>query len=160
MFYWPTRGTRKLRRSKERHPHPQVVKCHARWDGFLARESHIWIDGAVERKENTPEQVGVQVETPNILVVENMVESEVLYMTEEATIWLLNLGVSYHVTSHRSQFRQYTTRNFNVVWVSNSQHYVIVWMSTVELNLWGGSTLVLCYVRHILDVEFDMWKNM
>ena len=31
-------------------------------------------------------------EDPNILVVENMVESEVLLMTEEATSWLLDWG--------------------------------------------------------------------
>ena len=39
---------------------------------------------------------------PNILVIKNMVQSEVLYMTEEATSWLLDSGASYHVTPDRS----------------------------------------------------------
>ena len=40
----------------------------------------------------------------NILSIENSVESEVLITTEESSTWLLDLGTSYHVTLHRSQF--------------------------------------------------------
>ena len=43
----------------------------------------------------------------NILSIENPVESEVLLTTEESSTWLLDSGVSYHVTPHRYQFRQY-----------------------------------------------------
>ena len=79
----------------------------------------------------------------NILIVENMTKLEVLPMTEEATRWLLDLGAFYHVTPHRSQFRQYTTCNFNSVRVGNSQHCVVIGIVMVELNLPSGLTLVL-----------------
>ena len=37
---------------------------------------------------------------PNILSIENPIESEVLLMTEESSTWLLDTGTSYHVTPH------------------------------------------------------------
>ena len=37
---------------------------------------------------------------PNILSIENPVESEVLLTTEESSTWLLDSGASYHVTPH------------------------------------------------------------
>ena len=37
---------------------------------------------------------------PNILSIENPVESKVLLTTEESSIWLLDSGASYHMTSH------------------------------------------------------------
>ena len=52
---------------------------------------------------------------PNILIIKNMVKSEVLYMIKEATSWLLDSGASNHVTPNRSKFRQYTTCNFDSV---------------------------------------------
>ena len=36
---------------------------------------------------------------PNILSIENPVESEVLLTTEESSTWLLDSGVSYHVVA-------------------------------------------------------------
>ena len=56
-------GAGKLQGSKERHPQSQVVKCHARRDGFPTWEPHLWIDRATERKEGGSKQVGVQDET-------------------------------------------------------------------------------------------------
>ena len=41
---------------------------------------------------------------PNILSI----ELEVLLTIEESSTWLLDSGASYHVTPHRSQFRQYS----------------------------------------------------
>ena len=79
---------------------------------------------------------------PNILSIENTVESEVLLTTEESSTWLPDLGASYHVTPHRS-FRHYSDRHSDSVRVRNSQHCAIIRSGTVELNLPGGSTLVL-----------------
>ena len=45
---------------------------------------------------------------PNILSIENPVESEVLLTTEESGTWLLDLGASYHVSTYQSQFWQYS----------------------------------------------------
>ena len=47
----------------------------------------------------------------NILSIANPIESEVLLTIEESSTWLLDSGVSYHVTPHRSQFRQYSARH-------------------------------------------------
>ena len=92
---------------------------------------------------------------PNILSIENLVESEVLLTTEESSTWLLDSGASYHMTPHRSQFWQYLARHSDSVRVGNSQHCAIIGVGTVELNLLGttrahhcimtpsGSTLVL-----------------
>ena len=77
-------------------------------------------------------------EEPDILIVDNKVEAEVLF-----TSWLLHSGASYHVTPHRSQFWQYTAYNFDSFHVGNSQQCAIISIGTVELNLLGGSTLVL-----------------
>ena len=56
----------------------------------------------------------------NILSIENPVESKVLLTTEESSTWLLDSGASYHVTPHRSQFRQYSDRHSDSVRVGNS----------------------------------------
>ena len=42
---------------------------------------------------------------PNILFVEHLVESEVLFMT---STWLLDSDASYHATIHKSQFGKYS----------------------------------------------------
>ena len=80
---------------------------------------------------------------PNILSIEKPVESKVLLTTEESSTWLLDSGASYHVTPHRCQFRQYSARQSDSVRVENSQHCAIIGISTVEVNLPGGSTLIL-----------------
>ena len=87
---------------------------------------------------------------PKILSIENPVESKVLLTTEESSTWLLDSGASYHVTPHRSQFRQFSDRH---VRVGNSQHCAIIGIGTVELNLPGGSTLVLHNVRHVPELS-------
>ena len=83
----------------------------------------------------------------NILVVENMIESEVLLTNDEVASRLLHLGTCYHVTPHWPQLGQYTARNFDSVQVGNSQHCAIVDIVTVKLNLSSGSTLILHEVR-------------
>ena len=57
------------------------------------------------------------------------------------------------MTPHRSQFRQYSTRHSDSVRVRNSQHYAIIGINIVELNLPGRSTLVLHNVRHVLELS-------
>ena len=76
----------------------------------------------VDHKGNRQEEVNfvgssveVMIDDPNILSIENSVESEVPLMTEESRTWLLDSGASYHVTPHRSQFRQYSTRHSDSV---------------------------------------------
>ena len=59
--------------------------------------------------------IEVLTDNPNILSIENSVESEILLMTEESSIWLLDSSASYHVTPHRSQFRQYSVRHSDSV---------------------------------------------
>ena len=44
-------------------------------------------------------------------------------------------------------------RDFEPVRVGNSQHYVVFGIGSVELNLLGGSTLVLHDVRHVPDLS-------
>ena len=38
---------------------------------------------------------------PNILSIENPVESEILLVTKESSTWLVDSSASYHVTPHR-----------------------------------------------------------
>jgi hypothetical protein len=89
----------------------------------------------------------------NILIVESTTDAEVLLTTEETTSWLLDSGASYHVTAFRSQFRQYTARNFDTIRIGNSQHSAVVDIGTVELNIPGSSTIVLHDVRHVLELS-------
>ena len=93
----------------------------------------------------------------------NPVESEVLLTTQESTPWLLDSGTSYqgtsyHVTPHRSQFQQYSDRHSDSVRVGNSQRCAIIGIGIVELNLPGGSTLVLHNVRHVLELSRPLIK--
>ena len=90
---------------------------------------------------------------PNILSIENPVESEVLLTTEESSTWLLDPSASYHVTPNRSQFSQYSARHSDIVRVRNSQHYTIIGIGIVKLNLLGGSTLLLHNVRHVSELS-------
>jgi hypothetical protein len=96
--------------------------------------------------EGTPE------DDRNILNVESTTEAEVLLTTEEATSWLIDSGASYHVTPFRTQFRLYPARSFDPVRVGNSQHCAVLGIGTVELNLPGGSTIVLHDVRHVPEL--------
>ena len=68
-----------------------------------------------DRKGDQQEEVNfvgssieVLIDDPNILFIEKLVELEILLMIEELKPWLLYSRASYHVTSHRSQFRQYS----------------------------------------------------
>jgi hypothetical protein len=90
---------------------------------------------------------------PNILTVESTIIAEVLLTTEEATNWLLDSGASHHVTPFRSQVRQYTVRSFDPVCVGNLQHCAVIGIGTVELNLPGGSTIVLHDVPHVPELS-------
>jgi hypothetical protein len=90
---------------------------------------------------------------PNILNVESTTEAEVLLTTDEATSWLLDSGALYHVTPFRTQFRSYTARSFAPVRVRNSQHCAVVGIGSVELNLPGGSTIVLHDVWHVSELS-------
>jgi hypothetical protein len=90
---------------------------------------------------------------PNILNMESITEAEVLLMMEEATSWLLDSGASYHVIPFRTQFRLYTARNFDPVRVGNSQHCAVIGIGIVELNLPGGSTIVLHDVQHVPELS-------
>jgi hypothetical protein len=97
--------------------------------------------------------VGATLEVdPNILNVESTTEVEVLLTTEDATSWLLDLGASYHVTQFRTQFQSYAARTLDPVRVGNSQHCAVIDIGTVELNLPGGSTIVLHDVRHVPEL--------
>jgi hypothetical protein len=97
--------------------------------------------------------VGVTPEDdPNILNVESTTEAEVLLTMEDATIWLLDSGASYHVPPFRTHFRSYTARTLDPVRVGNSQHCAVIGIGTVELNLPGGSTIVLHDVRHVPEL--------
>ena len=100
-------------------------------------------------------------EDTHILTVESITEAEVLLTTEESTSWLLDSGASYHVTLFRSQFRSYTTRDFEPVRVGNSLHCAVVSIGSVELSLNGASTLVLFDVRHVPDYadHLSLWGN-
>jgi hypothetical protein len=93
---------------------------------------------------------------PNILNVESTAEAEVLLMTEDATSWLLDSGVSYDVTPFQTQFQSYTARNLDPLHVGNSQHCAVISTGTVELNLLGGSTIVLHDVRHVLELTWSL----
>jgi hypothetical protein len=88
----------------------------------------------------------------NILNVESTTKAEFLLTTEDSTSWLLDSGASYHITPFRTQFRSYTARSFDPVRVGNLQHYAVIGISTVELNLPGGSTIVLHDVRHVPEL--------
>ena len=64
------------------------------------------------------------------------------------------------MTPHRSQFRQYSARHSDSVRVGNSQHCAIIEIGTVELNLPGGSTLVLHNVRHVHELSRPLISGM
>jgi hypothetical protein len=95
---------------------------------------------------------GTPEDDPNILNVETTTEAEVLLTTEDTTNWLLDLGATYHVTPFRTLFRSYTARTFDLVRVENSQHFAVIDIGTVELNLPGGSTIVLHDVWHVPEL--------
>ena len=57
------------------------------------------------------------------------------------------------MTPHRSQLRQYSARHFNSVRVGNSQHYAIIGIGIIELNLPSGCTLVLHNVRDVPELS-------
>jgi hypothetical protein len=46
----------------------------------------------------------------------------------------------------------YTARTFDPVRVGNSQHCAVIGIGTVELNIPGGSTIVLHDVRHVPEL--------
>jgi hypothetical protein len=50
------------------------------------------------------------------------------------------------------QLQSYTARNFDLVRVGNSQHCAVIIIGTVELNLPGGSMIVLHDVRHVPEL--------
>ena len=110
---------------------PKDIKADCR--AFKARNKKAQRgDNKGCRKEvNYIDEAKVLTDNPNRLSIENLVEPEVLFTTEESSTWLLDSGAFYHVTPHRSQFRQYSNRHSDLVRVENSQHYAIIGIGTV-----------------------------
>ena len=87
----------------------------------------------------------VLTENFNILSIENLIESEALLMTEELNTWLLGSACPIMWFLIDPNFGN--IRHFDSVRVGNSQQCAIIGIGSVELNLPGGSTLLLHDVR-------------
>ena len=82
-----------------------------------------------------------------------------MHVDEQRVEWIINTITSYHATSHLELFSDYRVRDFGIIKMGNFSHSKIVGMSDVCFETNMGCKLTLKYVRHVLDLHFNLMSG-
>ncbi|KAG8368575.1 hypothetical protein BUALT_Bualt15G0059800 [Buddleja alternifolia] len=74
----------------------------------------------------------------------------------QETDWIIDSGVSYHITPHRDMFTSYTSGNFGRVRMANHGVTEVIGMGNINLETDTGCRLILRDVRHIPDIRLNI----
>jgi hypothetical protein len=70
--------------------------------------------------------------------------------------WVVDSGVSFHITSHKEYFTSYTSGVTGQVRMGNSGSSTIVGKGTICIETNTGCRLVLNDVRHVPDIRLNL----
>ena len=88
-----------------------------------------------------------------ILSLEDSMIGELLYNAQDAHMWLLDSGATFHVTPNIECFSNYSTDTSGTVRLGNGQECKIARTGEVPIKLPNGNTITLHRVRHIPDLR-------
>jgi hypothetical protein len=83
-------------------------------------------------------------------------DDEVINLACHETSWVIDSGVSTHVTSRRDLFTSYTAGDFGTVKMGNNDVAKVVGIGDVCLEMSNGMKLVLRDVKHISDIRLNL----
>ncbi|GMJ02017.1 hypothetical protein HRI_003870900 [Hibiscus trionum] len=85
-------------------------------------------------------------------------DGDMLYIstTQFTDAWILGSGCSYHITPNRKWFSTYMSVNFGSVYLGGDRCCNIVGIGEVGINMYDGTVITLCDVRHILDLKKNL----
>ena len=91
-------------------------------------------------------------------------EAEILFICEQASTnlaseectWVIDSGVSFHITPSRECFSTYITGNHGSIMMGNNEECKIVGVGNVCLTTSTGCRLILKDVRHTLDIRLNL----
>ncbi|KAI9162145.1 hypothetical protein LWI28_024288 [Acer negundo] len=83
-------------------------------------------------------------------------EHDIVNLTCQNSHWVIDLGVSYHVTSHRDYFSSYISGQFGHVKMRSDVECKIVGMGDIWVNTDVGCKLLLKNVRHVPNIRLNL----
>ena len=100
------------------------------------------------------DSVNVVSSSNDLLVVGNSYNE--INISSHETTWVLDSGVSHHVTSRRDFFSSYTPGDYGVVKMGNDGFAKVFGIGTICLQTNTGFKLILHQVRHVPDIRLDL----
>ena len=84
------------------------------------------------------------------------IEDRCIYRPSECDIWLIELGVPCHMTSHRVWFREYGKYNGGYVYLGDDSLASIIGRGRVKLKMKDGRIRALLGVLHIPNLARNL----
>jgi len=85
-----------------------------------------------------------------------MQDDLIMYFDKNDDYWVLDLVASYHATSHKEYFTNYTQGDFGEVLLGNECPCNIDGIGNITMKLPNGSKWTLYDARHILDLKRNL----
>ena len=73
----------------------------------------------------------------------------ILSLDNVSKAWVVDSGASFHATSHRKYFLDYTKGNFGFVYLGDDEACEIVGKGTISIKLTNENEWILKDVRHV-----------
>jgi len=77
-------------------------------------------------------------------------------LVDSLTGWVIDSGISFHITSRRDLFTSYTPGDFGNVKMTHEGVARCVGVGQFYLEMSNGSRLILKHVKHVLDVRLNL----
>jgi len=104
-------------------------------------------------KDNSDDEDKVNATSANFLLVR---EFESGNLVNSSTSWVIDSGVSFHITSRRDLFTSYTLGDFGNVKTAHKCVARCVGVGQVWLEMSNGCRLILKHEKHISDVRLNL----
>ena len=90
-----------------------------------------------------------------VLSLAGSTTDEILYSAEEAHTWLVDSGVTFHVTPHHQWFTDYSG-SAGLLCLGNVEECQIFRVGTIPLWLPNGNEIILQQVRHVPNLKRNL----
>jgi len=93
---------------------------------------------------------------PKVVILFFFVTFESVNLVSDESIWIIDSGVTLHVTPRKEFFTSYTSGDFGVLKMGNDGVSKVIGVGDVCLQTNMGVQLLLRGVKHALDVRFNL----
>lgn len=96
---------------------------------------HIQIWGICTKWIELPSSHGSKVSQEENIVGEILQDALIMYLDKNGGYWVIRLGVSFHATSHKEYFINYTQGNYGQVLLGNTHPCKIFGIGNIIMKL-------------------------